>query len=112
MVLRSILMAACVLAPSAAMAEPLPVPAEKAAYIGEWVGKDTRINIAKNGQIDYKIQRPDKKVDMSIELLRFNGDNFDAGYGIISTTFVVSKPPHKKDGKWKMVVDGVELTRR
>ena len=112
MVLRSILLSACLLAPGAVMAEPLPVPAEKAAYIGEWVGKDTRINIAKNGQIEYKVKRPNKSVDMSIELLRFNGNNFDAGYGVISTTFVVSKPPYKEDGKWKMVVDGVELTRR
>jgi hypothetical protein len=112
MSMRSVLLAACLLAPRAVLAEPLPVPAEKAAYIGEWVGKDMRLNIAKNGQIDYKITRPNKKVDMSIELLRFSGNNFDAGYGVISTTFVVSKPPHKEDGKWKMVVDGVELTKR
>lgn len=112
MLVRMLLLAGCLLAPRVVLAEPLPVPAEKKAYVGEWLGKDTRINIAKNGQIDYKIKRPNKKVDMSIELVRFNGDSFEAGYGIVTTTFVVSKPPHKVGDKWKMVVDGVELTKQ
>jgi hypothetical protein len=112
MSLKSVLLAACLLAPRVVLAEPVPVPAEKAAYVGEWTGKEMRLNIAKNGQIDYKRTSPNKKIDMSIELLRFSGNNFDAGYGIVSTTFVVTTPPHQEGGKWKMVVDGVELTRR
>ncbi|HEU4852661.1 MAG TPA: hypothetical protein VFT37_10960 [Telluria sp.] len=112
MFMRTLLLAGCLLATPAVLAEPLPVPAEKMAYVGEWVGKDMRLNIAKNGQIDYKVKKPNKKVDMSIELVRFEGNNFDAGYGIVTTTFVVSKPPHKVGDKWKMVVDGVELTKR
>jgi len=41
----------------------------------------------------------------------FDGDNFSAGIGPMSTTFVVSKPPYQDKGRWKMVVDGVELTK-
>jgi len=29
----------------------------------------------------------------------------------MSTTFKVSQPPQQVGGQWKMVVDGVELTR-
>jgi hypothetical protein len=29
----------------------------------------------------------------------------------MTTTFVVSKPPFEDAGKWKMVVDGIELVR-
>jgi hypothetical protein len=29
----------------------------------------------------------------------------------VRSTFVVSKPPHRAGGKWKMTVDGVELTK-
>jgi UTP-glucose-1-phosphate uridylyltransferase len=52
---------------------------------------------------------------MNIELVRFDGDNFDAGANLgfmnASSTFVVNKPPHKEGAKWKMTVDGVELTK-
>jgi hypothetical protein len=112
MFMRIFLLASSLLAAPAVLAEPKPVPAEKMAYVGEWVGKDMRLNIAKNGQIEYQARKPNRKVDLSIELVRFEGSNFDAGYGIITTTFVVSKPPHKVGDKWKMVVDGVELSKR
>lgn len=36
---------------------------------------------------------------------------FDIGFSLVRSTFVVSKPPHKEGGKWKMTVGGVELTR-
>jgi hypothetical protein len=29
----------------------------------------------------------------------------------MNTTFVVSKPPYQQGQTWRMVVDGVELTR-
>ena len=112
MFIRTLLLASLLLVPRAVQAEPMPVPAAKMAYVGEWVGKDMRLNIAKNGQIDYKAKKPNKTVDMSIELVRFEGNNFDAGYGFVTSTFVVSKPPYKDGDKWKMVVDGVELTKR
>ena len=39
------------------------------------------------------------------------GDDFEVGIGPIATTFKVSKTPYKEGETWKMVVDGVELTR-
>ena len=44
-------------------------------------------------------------------LQRFEGDNFVVGVGPMSTVFTVSKPPYHDGRDWKMVVDGVELTR-
>jgi hypothetical protein len=44
-------------------------------------------------------------------LRRFEGDHFVVGIAFLSTTFEVSTPPHQEAGTWKMVVDGVELTR-
>jgi len=99
------------LLPLAAHAEPVPVPADKLAYVGDWQGKDMRLQMAKDGRIKYKRDRPGKKLDLSIELQRFDGDSFDAGGGFIGSRFVVSKPPHREGDKWKMTVDGVELTR-
>jgi hypothetical protein len=111
MFVRSMLLAACLLAPTLSFAKPLPVPKEKLAYVGDWQGKKMSLHIAPDGKIDYKRDQPDKQVKLSIELQSFNGDNFDAGALMIHSTFVVSKPPHLEGGKWKMTVDGVELTK-
>ena len=70
------------------------------------------LTIAPNGKIAYKrVYSAEKQVDLNIELASFRGDDFDAGFGIFYSTFVVSKPPIKSAGKMKMVVDGVELTK-
>lgn len=94
---------------NAAQAEP--VPADKSDYVGTWQGKDMRLALSKDGKIKYKRDQEKKKVDLDIELLGFKGNNFDAGWSFMRSTFVVSKPPHREGGKWKMTVDGVEMTR-
>lgn len=44
----------------------------------------------------------------------FVGDDFvvGTGPGRIDTTFKVSAPPRQDRGRWKMIVDGIELARR
>jgi len=109
MLLRSALFAACLLAAAPSFADP--VPPAKADYVGEWRGEKMRLKIPQDGKIEYKRERPGKNVDLSVDLQDFDGDNFDVGTSLIRSTFVVSKPPHRENGKWKMTVDGVELTR-
>jgi hypothetical protein len=109
-ILRTALLAASLL-PLAAQAAPVPVPPEKMAYVGDWQGKDMRLQLAKDGTVKYKRDRPSKKLDLTVDLQGFNGDNFDVGASLIRSTFVVSKPPHREGDKWKMTVDGVELTK-
>ena len=108
--LRAGLLAACLLSLSA-QAAPVPVPPEKMAYVGDWQGKDMRLQLAKDGKVKYKRDRPDKQMDLSLDLQGFDGDNFDVGVLLVRSTFVVTKPPHRVGDKWKMTVDGVELTR-
>lgn len=115
MFLRVFVFACCLLASQLGFAKPNAVPPEKASYIGDWQGQQMHLHIFQNGEIKYRRNEPGKNVDMNIELVRFNGDNFDAGanmgFATVSATFVVSKPPHREGDKWKMTVDGVELTR-
>jgi hypothetical protein len=111
MSLRALLFAGCLLASQPSFADPVPVPANKAAYVGEWLGEKMRLKIHQDGKVEYKRDQPGKNVSLSIELQCFDGDNFDAGWSVFHSTFVVSKPPHRVQGKWKMMVDGVELTK-
>ncbi|QNA87523.1 hypothetical protein G4G28_01870 [Massilia sp. Dwa41.01b] len=110
--LRPALIAACLL-PLAAWAAP--VPADKLAYVGDWQGGDRRLQLSRDGKVKYKREEKSKhkseKVDLNVDLQGFDGNNFSVGWGIVSLTFVVSKPPHREGDKWKMTVDGVELTR-
>jgi len=88
-----------------------PVPAGKAAYVGEWQNPEMYLLLTQDGSVRYK--RLSGGMSKSIEgpLKGFTVDGFEVGVGPMSTTFVVSQPPHDDGGRWKMTVDGAELTR-
>ena len=88
-----------------------PVPPEKAAYVGEWREKSMSLVITQDGKVRYKRQKGNASTSVDAPLRRFEGDNFNVGIGPMNTTFVVSKTPYQEGKTWKMVVDGVELTR-
>jgi hypothetical protein len=88
-----------------------PVPDDKAAYVGDWRGPDMNLEITQDGTVHYKRVKGNSTTSVNAPLRRFEGDNFVVGIPLVSTTFEVSKPPHQEAGAWKMVVDGVELTR-
>ena len=89
------------------------VPPEKLSYVGEWQQQSMYLSITKNGSVTYS--RSNGRVHTTITngpLQEFDGNNFDVGVGSIKTTFVVDKPPYKVGEQWRMVVDGVELTKK
>ncbi|WFU37681.1 hypothetical protein QA640_24775 [Bradyrhizobium sp. CB82] len=87
------------------------VPNDKAAYVGEWKAQTMSLLLTQDGSIRYKRVRGNTTTSINAPLRRFEGDNFVVGIPFISSTFEVSKPPYQEAGTWKMVVDGVELTR-
>jgi hypothetical protein len=88
-----------------------PVPSEKAIYVGEWRHPTMYLLITQDGSVKYKRLKGGVTTSIQAPLKGFSGDDFEVGIGPIKTVFVVSKPPYPMDGKWVMVVDGVELTR-
>lgn len=87
------------------------VPDDKAAYVGDWRGPNMSLVVTKDGTINYKRVKGNTTTSINAPLRRFEGDNFVVGIPFLSSTFEVSKPPYQEAGAWKMVVDGVELTR-
>jgi len=61
--------------------------------------------------IAYKTKHGGVNKSVAAPLKEFVGNDFVVGVGPMSTTFVVSAPPHQTDGVWKMRLDGVELTK-
>ena len=88
-----------------------PIPPEKIAYAGEWRGENVELVITLEGSVQYERRSGSSTVSVNAPIQRFVGDDFVVGIGPFNTTFVVSKPPHLVDGQYRMVVDGVELTR-
>lgn len=88
-----------------------PVPPEKSAYVGEWRAQAMVLLITQDGSVAYKRMKGGTTTSVNGPLRQFEGDNFVVGVPLISTTFEVSRPPYQQGGKWKMVVDGVELTK-
>jgi hypothetical protein len=88
-----------------------PVPAEKSAYVGEWQDKTMYLLITQEGSVRYKRVKGNHTTSVEGPLKRFDGDSFEVGIGPMTTRFAVAKPPHQDGKNWKMVVDGVELTR-
>jgi hypothetical protein len=88
-----------------------PVPQDRADYVGEWRGQAMALLITGDGSVAYKRLKGGVTTKITGPIRGFEGDSFVVGIPLFSTTFEVSRPPHEEGGKWKMVVDGVELTR-
>jgi hypothetical protein len=88
-----------------------PVPPEKADFVGEWKAPGMHLLLLQDGSVQYNRIKSGVTTSVSGPLQGFEGDNFVVGVGLWRTTFVVSKPPYRDGAVWKMVVDGVELTR-
>jgi len=87
------------------------VPPDKKEYVGEWQGKDMLLVITQEGSVRYSRRQGNNTTNISAPIQRYEGASFWVGIGIVSTKFDVSKPPYRSGNTWKMVVDGVELTR-
>jgi hypothetical protein len=89
-----------------------PLPPAKSAYVGEWRSPQMLLDISRDGYVRYVRSGDHGRTSINAPIRRFDGDNFSVGVGFVSTTFVVSRPPHREGSAWKMTVDGVELVRQ
>ena len=104
----ALLLAALVLA-----ACPKPVAADRDSYVGIWRSSDDSVwlEITAGGMVHYRKRKEGSKVTINMPLDRFEGADFYAGWGGLSTRFHVSKPPFEHNDRWKMTVDGEILER-
>lgn len=89
----------------------ISVPPEKSDYVGEWEGEYSELQIYQDGQVNFEKEEGNSSTQVKGPITSFEGDDFSVGIACISTTFEVSKPPYQENGRWKMVVDGEELTK-
>ena len=88
-----------------------PVPADFANYVGHWRGDGTLLVIRADGHADYERVTGDSRISIEGSCHSFTEEGFKIGIGLLSARFEVTRPPRRVDGRWRMTVDGVELTR-
>jgi hypothetical protein len=88
-----------------------PLPADRAAYAGQWSGAQVSLIITQDGMVDYKTVDGGVNKSINAPIKEFSGNDMVVGVGPMSTTFVIASPPHRVGEAWKMTVDGVELTK-
>ena len=91
-------------------------PADKRDYIGDWRGQfdggTMKLSIDSDGTVNYeRVKGSSTKSISGGKISKFDGDDFEVKIFLMSTTFKVEKPPYQDGEKWKMIVDGVELSR-
>jgi hypothetical protein len=88
-----------------------PVPPDRHDWIGTWTGGPVTLTIEAAGFVQYKKEEGGTSSEVNAPITAWHAAGFDAGIGPVTTTFVVSDPPHPEDGVWTMTVDGQEVTR-
>ncbi len=88
-----------------------PLSEDKIDYVGLWKGGNEFIEISKDGSVSYAKVRPNNSETIDGPIKEFTDEGFVVGYLFLTKKFKVDKPPYREDGKWKMVLNGVEMTK-
>jgi len=93
------------------------IPADKQDYVGDWRGRfedgSMTLSIAADGTVNYERKKGSSTKSISNgKITKFDGNDFEVKAFVVSATFQVEKPPYRDGNKWKMVVDGVEVSRK
>lgn len=86
------------------------VPSDKQDYLGRWKGPRTVLEIRFDGQVRYSAFLAHAHRRVSGTIRAFDGDDFIVGWPW-GTRFRVGRPPFLSNGRWKIIVNDVELER-
>lgn len=87
------------------------LPDDKRAYEGRWRGPGTLLEIRGDGRVVYTRVRAHVHRQVMGPIRWFDGDDFVVGWPWWGTRFRVERPPHLENGRWKMIVNEIELLR-
>ena len=91
-----------------------PLPTDTQNYSGTWQSEDGSVHlmITPEGRVEYSNKQPNSSSSISAPISKFEGNNFSAGIGPLSTEFKVSQAPQQTaNGTWSMTVDGRVLNK-
>ena len=113
----SLLLFAVLACSSSGGSKDFAFPADKQDYVGDWRGRSEdssmTLSIAADGTVNYERKKGSSTKSISNgKITKFDGNDFEVKAFVVSTTFKVEKPPYRDGNSWKMVVDGMEVSRK
>lgn len=91
--------------------EPAPLPADKAAYAGQWEGDGVRIQITADGRVSYDRKKGAGNEHIEGPIAGWGDGGFVVGVMTQKTSFDVSQAPRQENGSWTMVINGDTVYR-
>ena len=91
---------------------PDPIPQDQMVYVGVWQGGNVFLEIDADGNASYAklMEGASETVDAPVKQI---GDGkIVIGYLFVTKTLELTKPPYEEDDEWKMIIDGVTLTKQ
>jgi hypothetical protein len=83
----------------------------KKDFYGTWKGDGITLSIDPGGAVHYEKKTGATSKTLDLPLKRFTRKEFEIGAFGINSTFKIDEPPHQDGDKWRMTIDGTELTR-
>jgi hypothetical protein len=81
-------------------------------FIGTWTSAGTNLVITEKGKLHYICFKGSSRKRINGTIKEFKENSFVVKVlWIFSFTFKIDEPPHKSGNKWKMRINGVELTK-
>ncbi len=90
----------------------IPVPDDKQAYIGTWIGEGTTFSLTRDGGIAYITLSGKGRYSFNGPLREISDQQLVAGLWFVKNTFTINEPPHQEDGEWYMTLNGKPLVKQ
>lgn len=87
------------------------LPAEKAAYAGDWSAPGAQLRITPGGDVKYREKTPSGELRLDGVVKSFDASGFVAGPASASARFEIQSAPERLGAKWRMRVNGREFWR-
>ncbi len=68
--------------------------------------------ITADGGLSYERKRGNSTTTLDAPIQEFENDHITAGLWIFNMTFQINRAPYKDGDAWRMVLDGVTLTKQ
>jgi len=85
---------------------------DKKDFIGYWYGTGMSLLITADGGLAYERKKDGTTTSIDAPIQEFESDHLTAGVWIFSVEFKIDRAPYKDGDAWRMVIDGVTLTKQ
>lgn len=91
---------------------PDPIPQDQTIYVGVWQGGNVFLEIMEDGNASYAKVQDGATETVDSPVKQIGDGKIVIGFLFFTKTLELTKPPYEEDGEWKMIIDGVTLTKQ